>query len=76
MHNHDWSVVTLMIAQLVVAVIMNRGLVLITLALDTTDATTNSNSILPVLPGSASLVNAVEARRLLLLTMMTDGGTG
>jgi len=41
-----------------------------TMALDTTDAATNSNSLLPVLPSSASLVYAVEACRLLLLIMM------
>jgi len=46
------------------------------MVLDTTDTATNSNSSLPVLPGSASLVNAVEACQLLLLTMMTDGSTG
>jgi len=36
----------------------------------------NINSLLPVLLGSASLVNAVEACRLLLLTTMMDGCTG
>ena len=61
MHNHDWSAALLMIAMAGGHGHHEQFSGLITLALDTTDAATNSNSLLPVLPGLASLVDAVEA---------------